>query len=71
MYTFLFTDITDSTRRWQQHPRHMAAAFAVHDTLTREHVLWNGGEIVKSTGDGFHAVFSSTSAASLAAVNLQ
>lgn len=71
MYTFLFTDIENSTRLWQQHPRRMAAATAVHDALTWDHVQRQGGEIVKSTGDGFHAAFKSTTAAALAAFNLQ
>jgi class 3 adenylate cyclase len=40
--TFLFTDIEGSTRLWEQHPRAMQAAMALHDTLLREAIEQHG-----------------------------
>jgi predicted ATPase/class 3 adenylate cyclase len=57
--TFLFTDIEGSTRLWEDYPETMEAASSQHDNLMRQIIEQNGGQVVKSTGDGFHAVFSS------------
>ncbi|MDQ6854147.1 MAG: adenylate/guanylate cyclase domain-containing protein [Actinomycetota bacterium] len=56
--TFLFTDLEGSTRLWQEHPEAMKAALARHDDILRQAVDANGGHVVKSTGDGLHAVFA-------------
>jgi len=55
---FLFTDIEGSTRLWEEEPERMRAALARHDELARGVVEANHGEIVKTTGDGIHAVFA-------------
>jgi predicted ATPase/class 3 adenylate cyclase len=55
--TFLFTDIEGSTRLWEQHPEAMQAALARHDVLLRRIIEAQGGQIIKTTGDGLHAVF--------------
>jgi predicted ATPase/class 3 adenylate cyclase len=55
--TFLFTDLEGSTRLWEQHPEAMRAALARHDAIVVEAVEAHRGEVVKSTGDGTHAVF--------------
>ena len=55
---FLFTDIEGSTRLWEEEPERMRAALARHDELARRVVEGNHGEIVKTTGDGIHAVFA-------------
>jgi predicted ATPase/class 3 adenylate cyclase len=55
--TFLFTDIEGSTRLWEQYPQAMQAALARHDVLLRTIVEAQGGYIIKTTGDGLHAVF--------------
>jgi len=55
--TFLFTDIESSTRIWEQHPEGMKAALARHDAFLRQAIEANQGHIVKTTGDGCHAVF--------------
>ncbi len=57
--TFLFTDLEGSTRLWQQYPKAMQTAMARHDDLVRAAVEGNNGQVVKTTGDGFHAAFSS------------
>ncbi|HEX6305526.1 MAG TPA: adenylate/guanylate cyclase domain-containing protein [Anaerolineales bacterium] len=57
--TFLFTDLEGSTRLWQQYPQAMKTALARHDELLRAAVEGCNGQVVKTTGDGFHAAFSS------------
>jgi predicted ATPase/class 3 adenylate cyclase len=69
--TYLFTDIEGSTRLWEQEPERMRVALARHDALTREAVETNRGRIVKSTGDGFHAVFDDPLDALAATLQLQ
>lgn len=55
--TFLFTDIEGSTQKWEREPERMAQAIACHDQLMRAAVEAHGGRVVKTTGDGIHAVF--------------
>jgi predicted ATPase/class 3 adenylate cyclase len=61
IFTFLFTDLEGSTRLWQQHPDAMKTVLARHDELIRSAVESADGQVVKTTGDGFHAAFSSVS----------
>ena len=68
--TFLFTDIEGSTQLWEQYPEAMKTALAKHDSILKEAVETNNGHVIKSTGDGIHAVFESAGqgvAATLAA----
>jgi predicted ATPase/class 3 adenylate cyclase len=58
--TFLFTDLEGSTRLWEQHPDAMRPALERHDALLRSAVERHSGWVVKTTGDGLHAVFVST-----------
>jgi predicted ATPase/class 3 adenylate cyclase len=69
--TFLFTDIEGSTRLWKSHPDEMRRALARHDELVRAAIEANGGHVVKTTGDGFHAAFSDPGAAVGAAIDAQ
>jgi predicted ATPase/class 3 adenylate cyclase len=69
--TFLFTDIEGSTRLWEQEPARMRVALERHDALGRNAVLQAGGQIVKTTGDGIHAVFEHPHEAVRAALVLQ
>jgi predicted ATPase/class 3 adenylate cyclase len=69
--TYLFTDIEGSTRLWEQEPERMRPALARHDELTREAVEAHRGVVVKTTGDGFHAVFDDPLDALGAALQLQ
>jgi predicted ATPase/class 3 adenylate cyclase len=69
--TFLFTDIEGSTRLWEQHPDDMQAALARHDELLRAAVESEYGHVVKTTGDGVHAVFADAARAVAAAVDAQ
>src|SRR4249919_1259758 len=66
--TFLFTDLESSTRLWEQDPEAMREALAQHDALLNRAVETHAGQVVKSTGDGLHAVFTTADAAGMAAV---
>ena len=59
--TFLFTDLENSTPLWEQFPEEMQQASARHDALIRGIIEQHQGRVVKTTGDGFHAVFESPS----------
>jgi predicted ATPase/class 3 adenylate cyclase len=69
--TFLFSDLESSTRLWEEHAEAMPAALAGHDRILRDAVAAHGGHVVKSTGDGLHAVFQTAPAAAAAAVAAQ
>jgi predicted ATPase/class 3 adenylate cyclase len=55
--TFLFTDLENSTPLWESHPELMQELSSRHDALMREAIESHKGQVVKTTGDGFHAVF--------------
>ena len=69
--TFLFTDLEGSTRLWEEHPDAMQAALARHDEILRDAVERDRGYVVKTTGDGVHAAFSTAADAVDAAVAAQ
>lgn len=71
MYTFLFTDIEDSTRLWEQHPPAMATALAHHDSVMTQTIERYEGRIFKTVGDGVYAVFDSAPRALEAALTVQ
>jgi class 3 adenylate cyclase len=72
MMTIMFTDIVGSTEmierlgedRW-------LALMHIHNRLVRDCVANHDGEVVKSQGDGFMAVFASAAAALSCSVDLQ
>jgi predicted ATPase/class 3 adenylate cyclase len=55
--TILFTDIEGSTRLWEREPQQMKRALADHDALALSCLADHGGTLIKTTGDGIHAVF--------------
>ena len=69
--TFLFTDLEGSTRLWEEHREVMLGALARHDEIVQAAIAEHDGEIVKPTGDGFHAVFANAACAVAAAVDAQ
>jgi predicted ATPase/class 3 adenylate cyclase len=69
--TFLFTDVEGSTRLWEEHPDAMQAALARHDELVRDAIEAHRGQVVKTTGDGFHAAFATSLDAVSAALTAQ
>jgi predicted ATPase/class 3 adenylate cyclase len=68
---FVFTDLQDSTRLWDDDPTAMEAALATHDARLRDTLGAPGGRIVKHTGDGMLAVFDDAHDAVRAAVAAQ
>src|SRR5262245_945563 len=69
--TFLFTDLEGSTRLWEGEPEAMRGALARHDEIVRAAIESHLGHVVKTTGDGAHAVFGTASDAVAAAVDAQ
>ena len=55
--TFLFTDIEESTRLWQDAPEAMQAALARHDAILRGGIEALGGRVFGTAGDAFYATF--------------
>jgi predicted ATPase/class 3 adenylate cyclase len=55
--THLFTDLEGSTRLWEHEPARMEDALRRHDEHARAAVTRHRGRVVKTTGDGIHAVF--------------
>jgi class 3 adenylate cyclase len=68
---FLFTDVEGSTRLWEQFPQAMKAALERHDSILQAAVAAWSGQVVKSTGDGMMAVFTSAAAAANACLIAQ
>ena len=60
---FLFTDVEGSTRLWERFPQAMKVALERHDRILQAAAAASGGQVVKTTGDGMMAVFSSAAAA--------
>jgi WD40 repeat protein/class 3 adenylate cyclase len=69
--TFLFTDIEKSTQLWERYPVGMKTALARHDTILYDAIHTHEGYIVKTTGDGFLAVFRAVNNAVAAAIAAQ
>jgi predicted ATPase/DNA-binding NarL/FixJ family response regulator len=69
--TFLFSDIVDSTRLWEEAPTEMAAALEIHDRIVRGAIERRGGYVFATGGDGFGAAFSTAPDAADAAVGIQ
>jgi class 3 adenylate cyclase len=69
--TFLFTDWEGSSQLWERFPHAMTPALARHDAILRAAVKAWDGQVIKTTGDGLMAVFSSATAAVQAAIAAQ
>ncbi len=69
--TILFSDIEGSTRLWESHEAQMAVALAWHDEIVAHWVTRCRGRVVKTTGDGVHAVFDDPVSAVQAALGMQ
>lgn len=69
--TFFFSDIVDSTPLWERYPEEMKTALAKHDAILKETIAANHGQIIKTTGDGVHSVFSTAIDAIHAAIETQ
>jgi predicted ATPase/class 3 adenylate cyclase len=71
VFTFLFTDMEDSTRLWADFAAEMPGVLERHDAVLNDAITGEGGAIVKHTGDGINAVFADPLAAVRAAVRAQ
>jgi class 3 adenylate cyclase/DNA-binding SARP family transcriptional activator len=69
--TFLFTDIEDSTRLWEDHPEPMQAAVERHDSIVKSAIEGHGGYVFSTAGDAFAAAFERAEEAVAAAVEAQ
>ena len=69
--TLLFTDVEGSIRLWEADREAMAEASARHDRIVREQIEGAGGQVFKTVGEAFRAVFADPSAALAAAVAVQ
>jgi predicted ATPase/class 3 adenylate cyclase len=68
---FLFTDIVSSTSLWEQQPQLMERALARHDTLMRQAIITHNGQVFKTVGDAFYALFTTGPDALDAALSAQ
>src|SRR5258708_3963088 len=71
MQTILFTDIEGSTRLWEERHDAMTAALARHDDIVASAIGQGGGQVLKTTGDGFIATFDSPTSAVSKALRIQ
>src|ERR1700751_185946 len=69
--TFLFTDIEESSRRWEAAAPAAATLGAAHGKLVRTVVESHDGYVFATTGDGFGVAFERASAAGAAALEMQ
>ena len=69
--TFLFTDIEDSTRLWQEQPEAMPRAHALHDQILHEAIEANHGYVFQVVGDLFSVAFHNAHEALIATLNAQ
>ena len=69
--TFLFTDIEESTRLWEQHEPATRVAVERHDRMMRERVGEHGGYVFSTAGDAFAVAFDRAGDAVAAAVSAQ
>ena len=69
--TFLFTDIEGSTKLWERHPEAIKGALARHDEILKSAIQANQGFLVKTTGDGCHAVLARAESGILAVRDAQ
>jgi len=67
----LFTDIEGSTVKWEADTGAMREALARHDLVVTRSIEENRGRVVKHTGDGFLASFTTCADAVAAALNAQ
>lgn len=68
---FLFTDLVDSTRLWEDNPAAMALAFQQHERIVRATCKRFNGYVYKMVGDAFQVAFSLPAQALQAALELQ
>ncbi len=71
LVTILFTDLEDSTRRWEEDAETMDAALARHDAILEDEIAKHRGVVVKHSGDGVLAAFDNPADGVKAAIAAQ
>ncbi|MFV1962390.1 MAG: adenylate/guanylate cyclase domain-containing protein [Acidimicrobiia bacterium] len=69
--TLLFSDIEDSSQKWEAHRSEMAAALEVHNQIVLAAVASSGGVVVKDKGDGYIVAFHGADDAIACALGVQ
>src|SRR5689334_6455675 len=69
--TFLLSDIEGNTELWDKHPEAMKVAMEGYDAILRHAVESQHGQIFKTAGDAFYAVFAGAPQAVSAALEAQ
>ena len=69
--TFLFTDIEGSTPLWEQDPMGMSEASELHNDALHSAIKKHNGQVFKTVGDEFEAVFEESLQAVKSAVAAQ
>ena len=69
--TLVFTDVEGSIRLWEADREAMAEASARYDRIVREQIEGAGGQVFKTVGEAFRAVFADPAVALMAAVAAQ
>ena len=69
--TFLFTDIENSTRLWEQHPKEMQVSYTRHNYILRTAIEANQGYVFQVVGDAFCSAFHTAGDAVRAAMKSQ
>jgi predicted ATPase/class 3 adenylate cyclase len=69
--SFLFTDIVDSSGKWEEFGDRMAEAVELHDRVVEAEVAAHHGFVFKTVGDGHCVAFARLTDAARAAVSLQ
>jgi class 3 adenylate cyclase len=71
--TFLLTDLQESTRAWEIHPKAMRSAMARHDEILTSTVRGHSGALVEAgrEGDSVLAVFTTAASGAECALDIQ
>ncbi len=69
--TFFFSDIEGSTQRWELHREAMRDALSWHDAIVQAAIERHAGQVFKTVGDAFCAVFSRAPDAVAAALDAE
>jgi predicted ATPase/DNA-binding SARP family transcriptional activator len=73
LVAFLWSEVVESPRLWEMHPRAMHAVIRRHDELFTEHIRRRAGQLARSDAEGDRrlAVFTRSADAMLAAAEIQ
>jgi predicted ATPase/class 3 adenylate cyclase/Tfp pilus assembly protein PilF len=67
----LFTDIYRSSSLWERYPNEFSRALEAHNAIVEKTVDSRGGEVMKNLGDGYIALFNTSSSCVEAMVDVE